>query len=90
MLKLYGKLPILNSVRTDSYLATVGKSTDVPKVLRNRRVLLRQSSEDGKGYKAILTKQSEHHESDVGSDVFIISSAHDLSLIHISEPTRPY
>lgn len=77
MLKLYGKLPILNSVRSDSYLATVGKSTDVPKVLRNRRALLRQSSEDGTGYKAILTKQSQHHDSDVGSDVFTISSAHD-------------
>lgn len=77
MLKLYGNLPILNSVRSDSYLGTVVKSTDMPKVLRNRRVLLRQSLEDGTGYKAILTKQSQPQESDVGSDVFRISCAHD-------------
>lgn len=77
MLKLHGKLPILNSVRSDSYLATVVKSANAPNVLRDRRVLIRQSSEDGKGYKAILTKQLQPHESDAGSDVFTISAAHD-------------
>lgn len=49
MLKLHGKLPVLNAVTRDSYLVTVTKSANLPRVLRERRALIRQSAEDGKG-----------------------------------------
>ena len=77
MLKLYGALPVLNSVTGGSYLVTVTKSANLPLVLRKRRALLRQLSEDGTGYKAVLTKELQHHESDGGSDVFTISTVYD-------------
>lgn len=77
MLNLHGKLPVLNSVTKNPYLVTVVKCATVPMVLRNQRVLIRQSSEGGAGYKAVMTRELQHHESDVGSDVFRISAAQD-------------
>lgn len=77
MLKLHGKLPVLNAATKDSYLVTVTKSPNLPQVLRERRALVRQSAEDGKGYKAILTKELQDHELCTSSDVFKISDDHD-------------
>ena len=77
MLKLHGKLPVLNAVTTDSYLVTVTKSANLPQVIRERRALIRQSVEDGNGYKAVLTKELQDHEHITGSDVFKISDDHD-------------
>jgi len=77
MLKLHGKLPVLNSVTKDSYLVTITKSTNLPLVLRKQMALLGQPSEDGKDYKAILTKEigATNHHGD--SDVFKISDDYD-------------
>ena len=77
MLKLHGTLPVLNSVTRDSYLVTVTKSANLPPVLRKRRALLKRLSEDGKGYKAILTNEKQSQESNSDSDVFTISPAYD-------------
>ena len=62
MLKLHGKLPVLNAANKDSYLLTVTKSANLPRVLRERKVLIRQSAKDGKGFKAILTKELQDNE----------------------------
>lgn len=77
MLKLHGKLPVLNAVTRDSYLVTVTKSTNLPQVLRERSALIRQSAEDGKGYKAILIKELQDDELCTRSDIFKISDDHD-------------
>src|SRR5262245_27499832 len=77
MLRLHGKLPVLNSTAEASYLVVVTKSDDLPQVLRKRRALLRKSAEEGKGYKAILTKQQPNHEVCGDSDIFRISDEYD-------------
>lgn len=77
MLKLHGKLPVLNSVTRDSYLATVTKASDLPAVLRKQRVLIKQSSGTEDAYKAILTKEHHCQESYGGSDVFQITDEYD-------------
>lgn len=40
MLKLHGKLPVLNSITKGSYLVTVTKSATLPQVLRSQRALI--------------------------------------------------
>lgn len=77
MLKLYGKLPVLNAATRDSYLITVTKSVILPQVLRRRRALVSQAMEEGAGYKAILTKECLKQEFWSNSDVFQISDDHD-------------
>jgi len=78
MLKLHGRLPVLHSATRDSYLVTVTKASDLPLVLRKRRALLKQSSGEGDGYKAILTKEIQHPDSYRCGDVFNISDDHDF------------
>lgn len=77
MLKLHGTLPVLNSVTRGAYLVTVTKSANLPPVLRKRRALLNQLSEDGIGYKAVLTKEIQSRESCGDSDAFKISDDYD-------------
>src|SRR5438874_765743 len=77
MLKLHGTLPVLNSVTKGSYLVTVTKSDNLPPVLRKRRALLKQLSEDGIGYKAILVNEQKTQNTYIGSDIFTVSSAYD-------------
>lgn len=77
MLTLHGKLPVVNAVTRGSYLVTVTKSPNLPKVLRNRKALIRDSAEDGQGYKAILTREAQNHELFTNSDVFKISDVYD-------------
>ena len=77
MLKLDGKLPVLNAVTRDSYLVTVTKSASLPQGLRSQRALISNSAEDGKGYKAILTKELQGNALCANSDVFQISEDHD-------------
>ena len=77
MLKLHGKLPVLNAVTGGAYLTTITKSAHLPLVLRKRMALLGQLPEDGKGYKAILTKDRQRRESYDGSDVFQITEDFD-------------
>lgn len=77
MLKLHGKLPVLNAATRDSYLITITKSPDLPQVLRSRKAFLQQAAEEGKGYKAILTKELQKREFWTNSDVFQIADDHD-------------
>ncbi len=77
MLKLHGKLPVLNSITKGSYLVTVTKSATLPQVLRSQRALIGHPEDVGKGYKAILTNERQRQESYAESDVFTISTAHD-------------
>lgn len=77
MLKLHGKLPVLNAATRDSYLISVTKSTNLPQVLRSRKALLQQAAEEGEGYKAILTKELQKQEFWTNSDVFQIADDHD-------------
>lgn len=77
MLKLHGTLPVVNSVTKGSYLVTITKSANLPPVLKKRRALLKRLSEDGTGFKAVLTKETPRHESCSDSDTFKISDEHD-------------
>ena len=77
MLKLYGRLAVLNSVNNESYLSTVTKNADLPLVLRKTRALLTESCEPEKGFKALLTKREIQSTFDVDSDVFQISDDYD-------------
>ncbi len=77
MLKLHGKLPVLNAATRDSYLISVTKSANLPQVLRSRRALIQHAAEEGAGYKSILTKELHKQEFWTNSDVFQISDDHD-------------
>jgi His-Xaa-Ser system radical SAM maturase HxsC len=77
MLKLHGKLPVLNAATRDSYLISVTKSANLPQVLRSRRALIQHAAEEGAGYKAILTKELQKQEFWTNSDAFQISDDYD-------------
>mgnify|MGYP001374686584 CR=1 FL=1 len=77
MLKLHGKLPVVNAATRSSYLVTVTKSANLPLVLRSRKALLQQAAEEGAGYKAILTKELQKQEFWTNSDVYQIAGDHD-------------
>jgi len=77
MLKLQGRLTVLNSVYSGSYLVTVTKNADLPFVLRKSRALLTDLCEPPKGFKALLTRRETQGAFDVASDVFQISDDYD-------------
>src|SRR5882762_5548978 len=77
MLKLYGRLAVLNAVSNESYLVTVTKNADLPLILRKSRALLTESCESPKGFKALLTKGEIQLARDMDSDVFQISDDYD-------------
>ena len=73
MMKLYGRLPILNAVHDQAYLVTVTKNAALPPVLRKSRAFLTGFDKPPQGFKAILTKEASLGDCDAGSDVFQIS-----------------
>jgi His-Xaa-Ser system radical SAM maturase HxsC len=77
MLKLYGRLAVLNAVNNASYLVTVTKNANLPLVLRKNRALLTGSGEPPKGFKALLTKGEVQVAFDIESDVFQIPDDYD-------------
>ena len=48
------------------------------------------SSEVWGGFRVARRAQVSQYESNIERDLIAVSAEHDLSLIHISEPTRPY
>src|SRR5437867_1934779 len=77
MLKLYGRLPVLNAVNHDTYLITVTTHAELPRVLRKNRALLTELPNPPKGFKAILTRAEAPRTCEVESDIFQIADAYD-------------
>lgn len=70
MLKLHGRLPILQTATKEPYLATVTSDAQLPLEARRTRALVLKHGLDPKGFKAILTNGSAPDLLDAQSDVF--------------------
>lgn len=74
MLKLHGRLPILQTATRDPYLATVTSNAQLPLETRRTRALLMKHGLDPNGFKAILTNGAPPKAADLNSDVFEIGT----------------
>ena len=77
MLKLHGRLPVLNCATREPYLVTVTKSPALPASQKSTRALLLEENENPTGYRAVLTKGTAILAEECQSDVFQLSDEYN-------------